>query len=233
MRRFALPLFLLAACEQQAPPSPPPVTPVAETKPAPAPAAEPAVPAEAPSTAPAAELNAGKALSLNPHPAAAEGAAKEEKPAPPSELEDPYVAAMVRAIEARKKGDARAAEVEYRAALKAQPRDANALAGVAEMLFAQEKNDDAVSPAELAYELKPTDPEVRWVFGLVMLSKNKRADDAIAAWEALIKDSPDYAKQLGVAERLKVIKTYTKGAPHGGVKPTAGPSSQPASAPAK
>jgi hypothetical protein len=102
-------------------------------------------------------------------------------------------------------------------------------AGVAEMLFAQDKAVDAMQPAELAYELMPTEPEIRWVFGLVMLAKNKRTDDAIAAWEAIIKDTPEYAEQLGLADRLKVIKTYTKGASHGGTKaPPGGPSSAPA-----
>ena len=210
----------LISCDAPKPPPPPP--------PPPAKAAAPEAPAEAPS-APREALQAGKALSLNPHPKATAGdspvaAAPDAAAAPP----DPYREAMQRAIEARQKSDARAAEVEYRAALKATPKDPLALAGVAEMLFAQDKTADALQPAELAYELAPKEPEVRWVFGLVMLAKNKRTDDAIAAWEAIIKDTPDYAQQLGLAERLKVIKTYTKGVSHGGTKtPPGGPSSAP------
>lgn len=225
MRWLVLPALLsIVACEQAAPPSAPPKPSTPTPPPAPARTTTTAAPA------PTAELQVGKALGLNPHPATVEPTKKEEPAAAPA-TEDPYIAAMVKAIEARKKNDPRSAEVAYRAALKAQPKDANALAGVAEMLFAQDKADEAVQPAELAYELKPTDPEVRWVFGLVMLSKNKRTEDATAAWEALIKDTPDYAKQLGVPDRLKIIKAYSKGPPHGGKKPPAGPSSAPAGGP--
>lgn len=225
MRRLLVPtFFLLASCEQQAaPPSPPAAAPKPNPiapSPPPAKTTTTAAPAAAPTPDASGGLQVGKALGLSPHPAGVE-------PGP----DDPYIAAMVRAIEARKKNDAKAAEVEYRAALKAQPKDANALAGVAEMLFAQDKADQALQPAGLAYELKPTDPEVRWVFGLVFLSKNKRTEDAMAAWEALIKDTPDYAKQLGVAERLKVIKAYSKGAPHGGKTAPKGPASAPAGGP--
>lgn len=204
---------VMGSCDSATPPAPPPPPPKA---PPPAPA-----PTTTATRAPSAELHSGKALSLNPHPSTTGGAV--------AAAPDPYAEAMLRAIEARKKSDARAAEVEYRAALKAKPKDPLALAGVAEMLFAQDKAVDAMQPAELAYELMPTEPEIRWVFGLVMLAKNKRTDDAIAAWEAIIKDTPEYAEQLGLADRLKVIKTYTKGASHGGTKaPPGGPSSKPA-----
>lgn len=234
MRWLPLLVVVSLACERERPPSAPPPAPVAELKPSPgagSPSAAPAAPAEAapsptPDPAPAVGLQVGKALSLRQEESG-RGAVPTEPPSP-AEPEDPYAAAMRKAVEARTQNDARTAEVAYRTALAAKPKDPHALAGVAEMLFAQEKAEDALKPAELAYELLPTDPEVRWVFGLVMLSKNKRVDDAMAAWDALIKDTPDYAKGLGVPERLKIIKAYTKGAPHGGAKPQpAGPASAP------
>lgn len=145
-------------------------------------------------------------------------ASPDPTPAPNEEPEGPYAEAMVRALEARKRNDAKAAEAAYRDALRHRAKDAIALAGLAEVLFAQKKHADAIEQIEVAYEVKPDAPEVRWAFGLIMLENRKRTEDAVAAWEALAKDTPEYAAQLQVPARLQAIKKYSKGMPHGAGK---------------
>jgi cytochrome c-type biogenesis protein CcmH/NrfG len=136
---------------------------------------------------------------------------------------NPFGQAIARAIEAVKKNDAVAAEAAFRDALKIAPEDPGAMAGLAETLFAQNKQEDAVKTIEKAYALDSKDPQVRWAFGLIMMRNQKRMTDAVAAWEALNADDPDYAQRLGIPQRLEQIKKYMQPGAH---PPTTPPAKQ-------
>jgi cytochrome c-type biogenesis protein CcmH/NrfG len=125
---------------------------------------------------------------------------------------------MNRALEASRRNDARAAEAGYREAVKHRPNDVAALSGLAETLFAQNRHAEAITTIEKAWALAPANPQVRWTFGIIMLTNKKRTKEAVAAWEALAKENPEYAEPMGVPERLKAIKKYMEPAPHGAAK---------------
>ncbi len=128
--------------------------------------------------------------------------------------------ALSEAIEAVNKNDGVAAEAAFRRALKIRPDDPSAMAGLAETLFAQNKQEEAVKTVEKAYELDAKDPQVRWTFGLIMMRNQKRMSEAIAAWEALNREDPDYAQRLGIPQRLEAVKKLMS--PSGGHPPTKG-----------
>jgi cytochrome c-type biogenesis protein CcmH/NrfG len=126
--------------------------------------------------------------------------------------------AISRAIAAVSKNDAAGAEAAFRDALKIRPKDPSAMAGLAETLFAQNEQEEAIKTIEKAWELDPKDAQVRWAFGVIMMKNKMRMGEALAAWEALNADDPEYAKRLGIPERLETIKKYM--APGGGHPPT-------------
>ena len=120
--------------------------------------------------------------------------------------------AIQKALAAVRNNDAVGAEAAYKDALKLRPNDVAALAGLAEAEFAQNRLDDAVTTIEKAWTNDPKDAQVRWVFGLVMLQARKRTSDAIAAWEALQRDTPEYARQLQIDVKLQSARKFM-GAP--------------------
>lgn len=123
--------------------------------------------------------------------------------------------AIAKAVQAVERNDAKAAEAAFREALKVRPEDAGAMAGLSETLLAQNKADEAVKTIERAYDLDKADPQVRWAFGMIMIRAKKRLPEAVAAWEALAKDDPEYAKRLKIPERLETIKKFMKPGSHG------------------
>ena len=143
------------------------------------------------------------------HPGGAEGDTREDV----GEL-NPFGRAISEAIQAVQSNDAVTAEAAFRRALVIRPKDPGATAGLAETLFAQNKQAEAVKTIEHAYALDKTDAQVRWAFGLIMIQNKKRLTEALAGWEALNNDDPEYAKRLGIPERLAVIKKFMKGAEH-------------------
>jgi cytochrome c-type biogenesis protein CcmH/NrfG len=74
-----------------------------------------------------------------------------------------------------------------------------------------------VQAVEKAYQLDPQDPQVRWAFGLIMLRNQIKMAEAIGAWEALLRDDPEYAQRLGLKDRIEQIKKFM--APGGGHPP--------------
>lgn len=121
---------------------------------------------------------------------------------------NPFGRAIAKAVQAVQRNDAKAAEAAFREALKIRPEDAGAMAGLAETMLAQNRTDEAVKTIEKAYDLDKTDPQVRWAFGIIMIRAKKRIGEAVAAWEALAKDDPEYAERLGIPERLETIKKF-------------------------
>jgi Tfp pilus assembly protein PilF len=116
---------------------------------------------------------------------------------------NPFGQAIAKAIEAVKANDAPRAEAAFREALAARPDDPGALAGLAESMFAQGRQPDALATIQKAYQLDPKDAQVRWAFGLIMLRNRQRTAEAIAAWESLVAEDPEYAAQLRIPELLE------------------------------
>jgi tetratricopeptide (TPR) repeat protein len=119
---------------------------------------------------------------------------------------NPFGQALAKAFEAAQRNDPSAAAAAFREALAIRPDDPGALAGLAEMLFAQNQMGEAIANAEKAFQLDPKDAQVRWAFGLVMMKNGRRTKEALAAWQALRKDDPEYAEKLGVTKQLEAIE---------------------------
>jgi len=192
----------------------------------PAPAEAAAEPDGAAPSAPAANPHAGVAgappvAAEDPHagvvgaPPVADGAADPHQGVDPSTGKEvgglnPFGQAIMKAVDAVKRNDAVAAEAAFKDALKIRPNDPAALAGLAESEFAQGKKDAAAATIEKAYAADPKDPQVRWAFGRIMIDMRKRTEDAVAAWKSLVAEEPDYAKSLGIPERLEALEKYNK-----------------------
>lgn len=119
-----------------------------------------------------------------------------------------YGLAIQKALNATQKNDIPAAQTAYREALKLRPGDPSARAGLAETYLAQDRVDDAAKEIEGAFDAHPTDPQVRWMFGTVMLKAGRRQKEAIEAWESLVEEYPDIAAQLGIPQRLEAAKKF-------------------------
>ncbi|MEQ9501930.1 MAG: tetratricopeptide repeat protein [Deltaproteobacteria bacterium] len=119
-----------------------------------------------------------------------------------------YGLAIQKALAATRANDIPAAQTAYTEALKLRPGDPSARAGLAETYLAQGKIDDAAKMIEGAYDDHPTDPQVRWMFGTVMLQAQRRQREAIEAWESLVEEYPDIAGQLGIPQRLEAAKKF-------------------------
>ena len=121
---------------------------------------------------------------------------------------NPFGVAIQKAMTAVRNNDAAGAEEGYTEALKIRPKDPGALAGLAEAQLAQNRTADAVTSISRAWEADNKDPQVRLVFGRVMFQARQRTDEAIAAWESIIRDTPDYARQLGLDRKLAEMKQF-------------------------
>lgn len=177
----------------------------------PAPAAPASQPASAPAAPPTGE--ADKAPSADSAVAAGtpghgEGVEGEEVGGL-----NPFGQAIAKAIQAVRRNDPAAAEAAFAEALTIRKDDPGALAGLAEMQFVQGKTTEATTNIDKAYTLDPKDAQVRWAFGRINVEQRRRVADGVAAWRALLADDPEYAKQLGVPERLEAIDKYAPGAP--------------------
>jgi predicted Zn-dependent protease len=98
------------------------------------------------------------------------------------------------------------AEVAFRRALALKPDHPATRAGLAEALAAQGKVPAAVEVIEAVWADAPGDPQVRLVFGSVMLQAGERRDEAVAAWESLVRDAPQVAQQYQISERLAALR---------------------------
>lgn len=117
-----------------------------------------------------------------------------------------FGAALQRAFAAIRKQDPAAAEKAFREALELRPKDPTALAGLAQTLAIAGKVEEATKTAEAALAADPKDAQVRWTFGFVMVKARKNLDRAVAAWEALAKDDPEFARRVHVPELLIELK---------------------------
>ncbi len=119
---------------------------------------------------------------------------------------NPFGQALAEAFAALRDGQPASAEAAYRRALDLRPDHAGTRAGLAQALSAQGKEAEAVREIEAVFADSPTDPQVRFVFGALMLRSDERRAEAIAAWEALVRDTPDIAEDLGLPERLAALR---------------------------
>ena len=119
---------------------------------------------------------------------------------------NPFGQAIGEAIAAIRKKDSATAEKAFRRALAIRPNDAGAMAGLAETLFHQNKTPEAQSTISKAYEIDPKNAQTQWVFGLIMIKTGQNIGKALEAWEALNRDSPEFAKQVGVTKTLETVK---------------------------
>ncbi len=140
-----------------------------------------------------------------------EHSVKDDPNAPKVGELNPFGQAIREAFQAVQGNDAPAAIEAFGRALKIRPGDAGAQAGLAEAYFAMGNMKKAMELVDAAYKAHPKDAQVRWVFGLIMLKNRTRIPEALAAWKALAKDEPEYAKQLKVAEQLEEIEKLAKG----------------------
>jgi predicted Zn-dependent protease len=122
-----------------------------------------------------------------------------------------FGAAIGRALDAVKNKDPQAAEKALQEALAIAPNDVGANAFMAETYLAEGRMNEAITQAEKAYKLDPTDSQARWVYGLVFIRSGKDMKKGIEAWQALAKDDPKYAEQAGVTKTLEQIRDMTKG----------------------
>lgn len=120
---------------------------------------------------------------------------------------------IMKAVSAVKRNDAGAAEEAFTEALAIRPEDPSALAGRAQARLSQGRAEQAVIDIEKAFAVAPDDPQVRWAFGLIMTTVRHRPADAVSAWEALVRDAPDYARSLRVPERLEAVKRFQGSGP--------------------
>lgn len=114
--------------------------------------------------------------------------------------------ALADAFRALKRGEPAEAEAAFRRALDLKPNHAATRAGLAEALVAQGQVAEAVKTIEAAYADAPGDAQVRLVYGSVMLQAGDRREEALAAWEALVKDTPEVAERYGIPERLAALR---------------------------
>jgi len=124
---------------------------------------------------------------------------------------NPFGQAISEAIAAIRKKDSPAAERAFRRALALRPDDAGAMAGLAETLFHQKKTAEAQSTISKAYEIDPKNAQTQWVFGLIMIKTGQNIGKALEAWEALNRESPEFAKQVGVTKTLETVKKMREG----------------------
>jgi tetratricopeptide (TPR) repeat protein len=118
---------------------------------------------------------------------------------------NPFGRAIQEAYRALAQDDATGAIAAFERALEIQPDDPTTLAGLAEAQLEAGQANAAEATANEAYRLAPEEPPVRYAFGLVMLTleRESRAREALAAWRALARDTPEYAARLGVNRILK------------------------------
>ena len=127
---------------------------------------------------------------------------------------NPFGVTLGQAYAAWQKRDTTAAEAAFRRALELRPNDAPTMAELSRLLLDTGKNDDAETLVNKAWTLDSSHPQVRFAFGLIMLHGRKRAEEALEAWRALMRDNPDYARQAGVERLLKeVAKDATSATP--------------------
>lgn len=114
---------------------------------------------------------------------------------------NPFGKALQRAYAAWADKKLDAAETAFREALALREDDAITLAELGRLLLEGENPDEALKLVDQAWTLAPEEPQVRFAFGLVNLRNRRRGKEALEAWQALLQDSPQYARELGV-ERL-------------------------------
>jgi len=119
---------------------------------------------------------------------------------------NPFGAAIGKAIAAIRRKDSLAAENAFRDALKIRPNDAGALAGLAETLFHQGKSPEAQEAVTKAYDADPKNTQAQWVYGLIMIKSGKNIERALQAWTTLNRESPEFAKQVGVTKTLETVQ---------------------------
>ena len=123
---------------------------------------------------------------------------------------NPFGKAIARAIQAIRANDPVQAEAAFREALKIVPEDPGALAGLAETLYQQDKIPEARTAADKAYGADPAHPQARWVYGLIHLRTGSNVAKGLEAWQALQRDDPDFAQQLGVTRALETVGKLKK-----------------------
>lgn len=119
-----------------------------------------------------------------------------------------YGLALQKALTATRNNDLPGARAAYQEALADRPGDPSARAGLAEVYLAEGNISEAAKLIEATYDDHPTDPQVRWMFGTVMLRAERRQREAIEAWESLVEEYPDIAAQLGIPQRLEAAKKF-------------------------
>lgn len=117
-----------------------------------------------------------------------------------------FGAALKRGYDAVKRSDAVAAEAAFREALAERPDDSAALSGLAQTLLFQKKSEEAITVSEKAVAADPSDPQARWSLGYALIQSGKDVAKGIATWEALTRDSADYAKQINLQGMIDEVK---------------------------
>ena len=142
------------------------------------------------------------------------------------EPEDPeFAQALQAAYDAWGVGDRARARTQLRAALELQPDEPTALAELGRLEAEAGNPEAAMELVDRAYAADPSRAEVRFAFGLVMLKNRQRGREAIQAWRDLVRDTPAFAREVGVNQLLEQIgvASPTGAAPLAGDQATAPP----------
>lgn len=122
---------------------------------------------------------------------------------------NPFGLALQRAYAAWQAGDLASAAAGFEAGLTERPGDAGATIELARVRHEQGRTEEAFRLADAAYAAAPEDPQVRFGYGYVNLLNRRNGPQALAAWQALLRDDPDYAKEMGVDALLAEITAAT------------------------
>lgn len=141
------------------------------------------------------------ATAPNPHGAGGTPSASGE--APPLNA---FGQALAKALQAVRARDFEAARSGFREALKLKPDHPSTMASLAETEWSLGERERALRTIDRAMALGPEDPQVRFMFGSILLRADERTDEAIAAWQSLLRDQPEIAEQLGIRERLAAVR---------------------------
>lgn len=145
-----------------------------------------------------------EAMANNPHggagPTPQAGADAE---APPL---NEFGQALAGALRAVREKDFETAATGFRKALEIRPDHPSTLASLAEAEWSLGHRERALELIDRAMALGPDDPQVRFMFGALLLRAGTRIEEATSAWQALLRDQPEVAEQLGIRERLASLQ---------------------------
>lgn len=110
---------------------------------------------------------------------------------------------------ALKRGDFAAAQDSFRRVLDLSPQDAAAAYNVGEILFSNQKTDEAIASFELAIRIRPDWPKAHHRLGLVLLNKGD-FDKALQSLRRFVELDPQNPEAANVKATIAAIEKMKK-----------------------